>query len=166
MTPINQHILDETDWLFGCDYFADDSDPNSYDPDGTDERSKRADELLANYPWRDVFAAWKNYLFTKCKTPKSVINFCNLYFVYGGADRAIPDPYEFVGYIYYRVDLDVYWDDAGDFLDGLCARILENSGEISEMENPYYQSWTDPKTVAAVEKFQLRAPDSPGADAS
>ena len=142
-------ISNTTTYLFNCDFFADD-----FDPEGHEEHLECAEKLIDTYPWNDIFNSWNEYLHNNCKTPESVINYCNLFLYYGGQDQFIPNPYEFLGYIYYMVDIDKYWDQAGEFLDGLSISILEKSGEISTVKNPYYQSWTDPKMIAAIERYR------------
>ena len=64
----------ETDYLFNCDFAAED-----YDPEGAEERLERAERLIQAHPWRDVFDAWNNYLRAKCSTPEEVVNFCVIY---------------------------------------------------------------------------------------
>lgn len=142
-------LLNETNYLFDCDFFSDD-----FDAEGNEEHLQRAEQLLNTYPWKDVFACWNSYLRHNCNSPEEVINFCNLFSYYGGQDNFIPDPYEFLGYIYYMVDINEYWDEAGDFLDGLSISILEKSGEISTTKNPYYQSWKDPCILEIVKKYK------------
>ena len=148
MTDI-EFITNETEYLFGCNFFSDD-----FDPDGNTEHQDRADELLTNYPWRKVFETWKKYLFDNCKDVASVMNFCNLYSYYGGTDQAILDPYDFLGYIFSVVDIKEYWDQYGDFLDSFCISILEECGRISTMKKPGYQSWKDPLLIEAVNKYR------------
>ena len=38
----------------------------------------------------------------------------NLYVYYDAASMKIPDPLDFISYLYYRVDMDEYWDEAGE----------------------------------------------------
>ena len=144
MTDINK-IKNETEYLFKCDFFSDE-----FDPDGEEEHLDRADNLLEAYPWKDIFNSWNDFLHANCKTPEEVINFCNLFYYYGGTDQFIPEPYSFLGYIFSIVDWDKNWDTAGDFLDGFCISILEKAGEVSLVKDPYYQPWNDPKLQQAV----------------
>ena len=53
------------------------------------------------------------------------------------------------------IDIDTYWDMAGELLDELSVSILEKSGEVSSWNDPYYQSWKDPKILKEVEKLKL-----------
>lgn len=148
MKPIDKHIFSETEYLFSEDFFSD-----TFDPEGHEDHLQRAEELMMRYKWNDVFEVWNDYLHNKCITPEAVINYCNLFSYYGGQDQFIPDPYSFVGYILYRVDLNEYWDKGGDFLDDFCTSILEKAGEISIMSNPNYQLWDDKKLSNAIQKY-------------
>ena len=145
------NLKEMTEYLFNCNFFSDD-----FDPEGNETHLQCAEELLSSWSFNDVFKEWNKFLREKCHTPESVINFCNLFSYYGGQDYYISNAYDFVGYIYYMVDIEKYWDECGDFLDGLCISILAKSGDISLSKNPCYQSWTDPKVLARVEKYRLR----------
>lgn len=142
-------LHDATSYLFGCDFFDDD-----FDPEGKEEHLECAEELLSSYSFNDIFAEWNKYLHDNCKTSEDVINFCNLFAYYGGQDYYIPEAYDFVGYIYYMVDIEREWDNVGDFLDGFCNAILERAGKISLSRDPYYQSWKDPKVLAVIAKYK------------
>ena len=82
----------ETEYLFKCDFFSDE-----FDPEGKEDHLDRANNLLEAHPWKDIFNSWDNYLRTNCKTPEEVINFCNLFFYYGGTEQFISEPYTFLG---------------------------------------------------------------------
>ena len=144
-----QEITELTHYLFDCDFYADD-----FDPENHEDHLECAEKMYNKYPWSDVFDSWNDYLRHKCQTPEAVINYCNLFSYYGGTDRVIPEPYDFLGYIFYRVDIDKYWEEAGELLDGLSISILVKSGEISTVKDPYYQSWKDPRILSAIEKYK------------
>ena len=148
MTDINT-IKNETEYLFKCDFLSDE-----FDPEGNEEHLDRANNLFEEYPWKDIFASWSAFLRTNCKTREEVINFCNLFYYYGGTDQFIPEPYSFLGYIFSIVDWDKNWETAGDFLDGFCISILEKVGEVSIVKDPYYQPWNDPKLQQAVDSYK------------
>lgn len=78
------------------------------------------------------------------------------YTYYGGLDYYVPHPYDFIGYIYYMVDINKYWNDAGDLLDNMSITILENSGDLSTTQDPYYQSWKDPRILNAIEEWRKK----------
>ena len=147
--PDKAEISRMTTYLFDCDFFADDFDPEEHE-----DHLKCAENLLGTYSWSDIIPSWNAFLRSRCSTPEEVINFCNLFFYYGGTDQFIPDPYDFLGHIYYMVDTEKYWEEAGEFLDGFCINVLEKAGEISTVKDPYYQSWKDPKIISAVERYR------------
>ena len=101
------YLEKETEYLFGCNYLSDE-----FDPDGTeheDEHYNRAQALINRYSWNVVFEAWSNYLHKMCRTEEDVINFCNLFFLYGGSEQPIPEPYRFCASLYYRIDVKKVW---------------------------------------------------------
>lgn len=144
-----QNITETTEYLFNCNFFDE-----SFDPDGSETHQELAEEVMSNNLWQDVFTSWNKYLRNNCSTPEAVINFCNLFVYYGGTENPIRDPYDFLGYIFSKVDLDKYWDTAGELLDGLAVAILQRTGDISLAKNPFYQSWKDPKLIKAAEKYK------------
>ena len=144
-----EYLQEKTEYLLNCNFFDD-----NFDPEGREDHLACAEELFCSYPFTEIFSEWNNYLRKKCLTAKDVINCCNLLSYYGIQDYPIPDAYDFVGYIYFMVDINKYWDIAGDFLDGFCTSILEKAGEVSLMNDPSYQSWNDPKVIAVISKYQ------------
>ncbi len=118
-------IEKETTYLFDADWYADDFDANdSY------EHYNRAMALLEAYPWEEVYPVWKAYAYTKCKTFRELINYCNLYYYYGGIDYVIPDPYEFCSYFMYRFDISDLWDEGGESIEQFVFSILLKCGYI------------------------------------
>lgn len=80
-------------------------------------------------------------------TPADVINFVNLYIYYEATDLKIPAPLDFVSYLYYRVDMNKYWDEAGELFEGLAISILSKHGLINMMKNPYYDPTKDERIL-------------------
>lgn len=62
--------------------------------------------------------------------------------------------YELVGYVLFRIDLDKYWDEYGDFIDSFAVSVLESSKKVSLMTDPYYAPWEDPKVIKQMEKWK------------
>ncbi len=149
MESPKHELTEATDYLFNCDF----SNEN-FDPDGAQVHLELAERLIGNYPWNEVFEAWNSFLRNKCKTTKQVINFCNLFYYYGGQDHVIPNPYDFVGYLLYMIDIDKNWEEAGDLFDSLCVTVLEKSGFVSLVKDPYYQVWRDPRALAVAESYR------------
>ena len=138
-------IEEYTDYLFHCS-FTDDS----FDPEEHEEHLKTSWDLFEKYNWADIYPVWMRHLHEKCSTPEDVINFINLYVYYEAADFPIDDPFEFIGYIYSRIDMDKYWDEAGDLIDSLAINILSNQGLVNLMENPYYSPLKDERILNAM----------------
>ena len=146
-----EYIQSETNYLF--DYnFNDDSIPEKIEEAHLD----RATALLDNYQWNDIFKCWFEYLKANCKTPEEVINWANLFFWFGGSEMSIPDPYSFLGYLYYKVDVSKYVDEAQTVFDGIAIGILEKIGKVNLMNNPNYAPETDPEIIAAVERWKCK----------
>lgn len=145
------NLKKETEYLFNCDFDSDDYDANeSY------EHYNRAASLMNSYKWQDIFPVWFDYLKEKCHFPKEVINYVNLYMYYGGQDEIVADPYDFLGCIYSRVDMDIYWDDCGELFDGLAISILEHSGRVNTFKDPYYSPLKDKKLMNSIEIWKIK----------
>jgi hypothetical protein len=97
-------IYDTTHYLFNCNFFDD-----SFDPEGQEKHLDKAYELQKSYPWIDIITEWHNYLYNNYKTPEEVVNFANLFFYYEGASNYNPEPYKFLGYLYAKVNMDIYF---------------------------------------------------------
>ena len=93
-----------------------------------------------------------DYLHINCKTPEAVINFAHLYWIYEWHKNPIPNPYEFLGYFYARIDLNTDKYDEMDILDSLALDILPRSGDrkVTLYDNPQYLPETDPLLLYAV----------------
>ena len=147
---IDNKLIEDTKYLFDRSFEDDLSN------DEEDALIERADSIISSYDWRDTFAAWSQYLHENCTTPESVINFANLFWWYGGQDHAIPDPYDFLGYLYYRVNLEPEKYGGADILDSIATSTLKRSGfREADLElHPDYMPENDPKLLEAVEKIR------------
>ncbi len=146
---MEQTISSVTKYLFDCDFFADD-----FDPEGKEEHMEAAENLLKDYPWKDIYKEWSRYLHEECRTPEAVINFANLYMYYDGADNFIPDPGSFVGYLYYMVDMDKYWETAGETFDSLACEIMTKAGLVDLSKDPYYSPNDDSRILAEIKNLE------------
>ena len=92
-------------------------------------------------------------MYENCKTPETVINFAHLYWIYAWHKNPIPNPYEFLGYFYARIDMNTEKYDEMDILDSLALEILPRSGNpnVNLYDNPRYLPETDPLLLKAVE---------------
>ncbi len=142
-------IEEYSDYLLNCT-FTDES----FDPEGHTDHLEMSWELFDNYSWEDIYPVWIKHLHTNCKTPEDVINFANLYVYYEAADLPIDDPIGFISYLYYKVDMDKYWDEAGELFDGLTISVFSKKGLVDMMKDPYYSPLKDERILNAVSNWQ------------
>jgi len=142
-------IQEYTDYLFHCN-FTDES----FDPEDHEDHLKASWELFDNYVWNEIYPVWTQYLHTHCATAEEVINFANLFVYYEAAEKPVPDSIEFISYLYYRVDMDKYWDEAGDLFDSIATSVLSKSGLISLMDDPYYSPLKDERILNGINMWK------------
>ena len=146
-----EHIQAETNYIFNYDF-----NDNDIPEEVEEEYYDRASALLDEYSWNDIFNCWFDYLKANCNTPEEIINWANLFYWYGGFEKPIPDPYEFLGYLYFKVDVAKYVDEAQTVFDGIAIGILGKIGKVSLIDNPNYAPENDPEIIAAVERWKNR----------
>ena len=98
---------------------------------------------------------------TKCLDAESAVNFANLFWIYNYPDGyVVPDPYRFLGYLYFRVDLKPWEYDCDDLFEGLVYHMLsgENEYEHNPFMNPAYYPEKDPAIIS--EALRLRNEDA------
>ena len=142
-------IEEYTNYLFNCK-FTDES----FDPEDHEDHLKTSWELFDNYAWESIYPVWMKYLHTNCPTPEDVINFVNLYTYYAATEHPIEDPIGFISYLYFRVDMDQYWDDAGELFDGLAINVLSKKGIVDMMADPYYSPLKDERILSKIEDLK------------
>lgn len=142
-------VKEYTNYLLNC-CFTDDS----FDPEGHEEHLQASWELFENYSWEEIAPVWLDHLYTNCKTPEEVINFVNLFVYYEAADHPINDPIRFIGYLYYKVDMDKYWEQAGELFEGVAITILSKSGLVNTMADPYYNPMKDSRIIEEVDELR------------
>ena len=142
-------IEEYTNYLLGCRFTDDD-----FDPEDHEDHLKHSWELFDRYSWEEIYSVWMRHLHSNCPAPEDVINFVNLYIYYEAPDRSIPDPIAFISYLYYRVDMNIYWDEAGELFDGLAIRILSKSGLVNMMEDPYYSPLKDTRILKGISDWK------------
>lgn len=127
----------------------------------TEKEQKKLDEIfetiMNNNSWVDIYKSLDYYLRNECKTEDDIINFVNLFGHYIGHDFEIPygyNPYDLIGYILSRVDLEKRWDDC-DFFDDFANQALK----IDLYKDPYYQFWRDPKIIEIANKYKKKEID-------
>ena len=146
---IMETIEEYTKYLLNCNFVDD-----TFDPEDQEDHLKTSWELFNHYSWEDIYPVWMQHLHAECVTPVDVINFVNLYVYYDVADMKIPDPLDFISYLYYRVDMDKYWDEAGELFEGLAITILSNHGLVNLMEDPYYNPLKDERIQSRAEALK------------
>ncbi len=117
----------------------------------------QVDQQISEFGWDKTYASWKDYLMNSCNTPESALNFANLFWWYGGQDHPIPDPYQLLGYLYYRIGLNTDSYEVSSILDSLATNILPKAGycEADLLHNPNYVPESDPQIIAAAEAYKL-----------
>ena len=145
---MNSKIISETEYLFNRDFYD-----TTLSEAEEEEYEERAEELIASYPWEDIFTCWFDYLKKNCHNELAVINWANLFFFYGGADMPIENPYDFLGYLYSKVDTYKYVEDGQHIFDSIVISILEPLGYIDLIEDPYYAPEKDHNIIKAKEKW-------------
>ena len=148
-------INTETEYLFNRSY---ENDLNNLTEEQNEALLDRAHQQIIDFGWDNTIESWKQFLFTQCITPEAVINFANLFWCYGGCDYIIPEPYNFLGYMYYRIDMNITQNDDMDILDSIAVTILPKAGydNADLVKNPYYMPETDERLKKEVEAFRKR----------
>ena len=141
------------------DFFDIDSESVSYEEICAAE--KRTALLIDEYGWDVVRQAFLHYVQTECETSEDVARAAFHYEELGWNKKPVPDPYEFLGYLYYKAGFRKASHEAAHALDDLCITILPASGypEANIYYHPYYAAETDPKMIAAVERWRQRKAD-------
>ena len=139
----------DIEYLFDCDYFSDD-----FDPAGNEVHKKYARKLVLENNWKEIFESIKEYVVEKVKTEDQIINFVSHYMGYGFTRKVIDYPYQFVAYFYKHFDVDKNWENGGERIDDFATSILENSGCIDLVKNPYYDTAKDKKLLDEIEKIK------------
>ena len=141
-------------------FFNADSDSMPYDEWYT--LGKRTKHLVDEYGWDAVWRAFFHYVRTECKTPDDIARVAYCYEGLEWNQKPVPDPYDFLGYLYYKAGFKKAPYDAACALDDLCITILPASGypEADIYYHPYYAAEADPKMIAAVERWRQREADS------
>ena len=146
-------IINETLVLFDGDY------EEEVNNNLCDELEEKAERLIEKNGWENVFPVWNDYLHTKCTTPESVLNYANHFYVYYGCEYLVPEPYKFLGYMYYILDLNPMKYKGASIMDTLAIEILNKAGyKYANWDAyntpPYYIPEEDPKVIAEVEKLR------------
>lgn len=145
---MNNNLACETSYLFNSDFFDESIDEDEY--------YSHCENLIETFGWDKVFESWENYLYQYCTTVDKVINFANWFWFYDGQKKYIPDPYKFISYFYYIMDLEPYKYDADTIMDSITIDVLLYAGNVyvDLQNNPRYIPEEDPKIIESVKKWR------------
>ena len=54
------------------------------------------------------------------------------------------------------IDLNSNWDEYGVFIDSFANEVLQKTGNLDLVKDPYYQCWKDPVVLKAVDEWKLK----------
>ncbi len=156
MMQSRNKLYDETEILFARCCLKELDNETILSEEEEEAFEDRADELIREFGWPQVFECWNDYLRTNCHTAEEVLNFAHLFWEYEGYVHPIPDPYDFLAWFYYCIDMDQYADEAVTIMDSLSIEILSRVGVpgVDYVGNPYYVPEKDPKMLAAIQKIK------------
>lgn len=147
-----QDINNITTGLFGVMFSGEDFQHNKA------TLRKSAEKLIEEAGWDAAYKAWFDYLIHNCTTPELVLNFVHLIRYYDDFSHAIPDPYDFLGYFYYRLELNPAKYNAVDNMDEMSFEILMKAGIKDNLwSDDSYVPEKDPEMIKAVERWRERA---------
>ncbi len=96
------------------------------------------------------------YLYNNVNTPEEAINAAHNFHSCRWVEQVVPNPYTFISFFYYKINLDeTKYDDQG-ILDSLSITILPNAGvkQANLMENPNYSPLLDPTLLSTVDEWK------------
>lgn len=121
-----QALLGHMEYLYNCDYTADD-----FDPDGRKDHLNRAIEVMKKYTDADFYTASFDWMKQNCKTSEQYTNFAHLFFYYGGINLRVADYYPFLSYLYNGIDWDgdkIHADEAENVFYSIVMGLIHGAG--------------------------------------
>lgn len=132
-----------------------------WDEELTDEEDdmlqEKYDKLVNEYGWEAVFEAIDKYMRTECLDGYSACNFAHMYWIYNCYGfKKIAFPNSFLGYLFYRMNLEPQKYDAVDIMDGLVKELLSTPDNKSHdpFWNTDYIPEKDPDIIKVVNKLR------------
>ena len=132
-----------------------------WDEELTDEEEdmlqEKYDKLVHECGWGSVFEAINKYMRTECLNGDTACNFAHMYWGYNCySPKSIDFPYSFLGYLFYRMNLEPWKYDAVDIMDSLVKDLLSTKSDKSHdpFWNTDYIPEKDPDIMAEVEKLR------------
>ena len=132
-------------------------DPNyDYSSEELDHFEDLAEELISQYGWPTMYKEWSRFLHEECPTDDDVVRFALNYSSYSH-DTVLPDPLQFIAYLYYLVDTTKN-STAFDIFDSLAITVLPTAGLVNMMEQPCYAAENDPHIQAEIANWKRIEP--------
>lgn len=147
----NQKIQAVTNEIFSYNY----NDESTFTDEKYEELDEMVDKLKEEFPWKEIYKCWFNYLKNRCNTPEEVVNWTYLFSAFGGTDEPIDEPYKLGGFLLYKIgDIKKYYSDVSDIIERVIASLLIKGGYISGYEFTDFLIDSDPKILAELEKWK------------
>lgn len=154
-TTDNSNGLKEiAQFLFGFRYTGEIGTPEP----GEDRKNTAAKEI-ETHPWKDVFDSWYRFLREDCPTPDDVWGWERLFWIYGGQDFPLRNPYPFLGYLLYRTALPGRpIEDPTDqgLFDSIAMEFLTRIGDVTLDTMDDFGADTDPRIIAQADVWRNR----------
>lgn len=131
-----------------------------WDEELSEEAEDALDELatsvISEFGWPNVYHALTDYLYQNCHTPEEAINAACNFWNCRWAEQIIPNPYVFLSFFYYKINLDEATYDQPGILDSLAITILPNAGisKADIMVNPSYSPLLDKELLLHVDEWK------------
>ena len=114
-----------------------------WDEELTDEEEdllqEKYDKLVNVYGWETVFTEIDKYMRTECLDGDAACNFAHMYWGYNCySPKNIDCPYSFLGFLFYRMNLEPWKYDAVDIMDGLVKDLLSTKSDKSH--DPFWNT--------------------------
>lgn len=123
------------------------------------ELKRKFSELTAKYGSEKTFGAIDRYMRTRCLNAASAKNFAKWFHFYGCSESKMPDnPFKFLAYLYYRLDMKPWEHNAITIMDTLAYELFYS--EKDKSRDPFwggdYIPEKDPEIIAEAEKLKNR----------
>lgn len=134
-SEIDSTLVADVDYLFHCDWSADD-----FDPDCQENHLDKAYEIRKKYDDSIILRAVAAWMNENCSAPEQYVNFANLFVYYGFYDCKIINPYPFLAILYSSIDWEndsLHAEAAADIFWSISTEMLRNAGLLSGYYDEY-----------------------------
>jgi len=119
-----------------------------------DSLKEKASTAIKKFGWDEVFDSWKQYMYSHCHSVNEALSFATWFYSYDGATHIIPNPYDFLAYLYDIFDLSPVKYDA-QIMDDVSYGLLEAAGIKKNLwSDDSYTTETDPELIKAVDELR------------